>query len=82
MSSLSPYNSGPGWASWPCHAVSALPRDHGGSKRELGGATLGGSGGAICSELWPGPALPAPAPIHPEPDPNSFSLLLLLRSPF
>lgn len=47
-SSLSLYNSGPDWASWPCHAVSTRPRDHRGSTRELGGVTLN-SRCAVCS---------------------------------
>lgn len=46
--SLPLYNSRPGWTSWPRHAVSARPGDHGGSKRELEGVSLS-SKCAICS---------------------------------
>lgn len=45
--SLPLYNSGPGWAPWPCH-VRTRPRDHGGDVRELEGVTLN-SRCAICS---------------------------------
>lgn len=34
---------------------------------------------AICSSLWPGPALPALGPIHPEPSPQQ---LLFVPPPF